>query len=555
MTFRIARLAIDLAAGGVLFLGSTTRGNPPPTTSSPAAIAVLASHPHDQKAIVRFKAALADPNPDVRGVAARAITTGGVTDLLADVETALKTESDPEAAREEIRALVLLGSERTDPLVFETASRFDGALDRTIVRAIARARGIAALPLYFQKLESLRIGDGDRAAFFRLATRGEDSLLGAASMALGRQDLDAWKAVLADARHDPALAGSAIVRTALGSDAPVFQSEAAWYLAKEYCDDPAPDRDKLLEILETSKPETMPDDPEIGFGRELLRRVLGGPAVESKEWIACLRTNPYCHLDSDLELSPLRRYLTEGERQAIDARNAKNTPPDANPLALEGPKAREESALHKDWKPRMWLMTGIPHGLADDFMKSNRCGDVGLAEIGYRPDGRPGKVTVLLGRWPMKGACFEEFQSLYLLSLAPPSEPTVVDRPWITEVSLDPAIFSCAQKTSAQITSADPTPVRGRVEAPKLQSRLEPVYPNDARAAHEQGITIIEAVIRATGCVSDVRLLRSSTLSLDASAMKAISGWRYRPATLDGNPVAVYLTVTVNFRLGTSRRN
>jgi outer membrane biosynthesis protein TonB len=31
--------------------------------------------------------------------------------------------------------------------------------------------------------------------------------------------------------------------------------------------------------------------------------------------------------------------------------------------------------------------------------------------------------------------------------------------------------------------------------------------------------------------------------------MEAISRWQYQPATLDGRPVRVYLTVTVTFRL------
>jgi outer membrane biosynthesis protein TonB len=36
---------------------------------------------------------------------------------------------------------------------------------------------------------------------------------------------------------------------------------------------------------------------------------------------------------------------------------------------------------------------------------------------------------------------------------------------------------------------------------------------------------------------------------LDIEAVLAVSQWRYRPATADGKPVRVFLTVTVTFTL------
>jgi TonB family protein len=36
---------------------------------------------------------------------------------------------------------------------------------------------------------------------------------------------------------------------------------------------------------------------------------------------------------------------------------------------------------------------------------------------------------------------------------------------------------------------------------------------------------------------------------LDANAMEAIRSWRFKPATKDGKPVAVYSMIEVNFRL------
>ena len=63
-----------------------------------------------------------------------------------------------------------------------------------------------------------------------------------------------------------------------------------------------------------------------------------------------------------------------------------------------------------------------------------------------------------------------------------------------------------------------------------------------------QGVVIIEATIGPTGAVQDARILRSIPL-LDAAALEAVRQWEYRPTLLNGVPVAVLMTITVNFTL------
>ena len=94
-----------------------------------------------------------------------------------------------------------------------------------------------------------------------------------------------------------------------------------------------------------------------------------------------------------------------------------------------------------------------------------------------------------------------------------------------------------------------PHVVGGDVRAPVLLSQLEPDYPEAARRAHKDGVVILEAVITADGAVDDVRILRSANPLLDAAAERAVRQWRYKPATLNGRAVSVYLTVTVTFGL------
>jgi len=94
-----------------------------------------------------------------------------------------------------------------------------------------------------------------------------------------------------------------------------------------------------------------------------------------------------------------------------------------------------------------------------------------------------------------------------------------------------------------------PLRVGGDVKAPILKERVEPVYPEAARKARMQGVVILEAIITADGSVADVKVLKSINPLLDAAAERAVSRWVYRPATLNGRAVSVYLTVTVNFQL------
>ncbi len=86
------------------------------------------------------------------------------------------------------------------------------------------------------------------------------------------------------------------------------------------------------------------------------------------------------------------------------------------------------------------------------------------------------------------------------------------------------------------------------VKEPKRISGLPPEYPLIARNARVQGVVILEAVIDERGEVGRIKVLRSVPL-LDQSAITAVQQWRYTPTLLNGVPVSVLMTITVNFTL------
>ena len=94
------------------------------------------------------------------------------------------------------------------------------------------------------------------------------------------------------------------------------------------------------------------------------------------------------------------------------------------------------------------------------------------------------------------------------------------------------------------------TPVRigGEIKPPVKLHDVRPVYPEDAKAAGIQGVVIIQATIDTAGNVHDARVLRSIP-GLDEAALEAVRQWQFAPTDLNGVPVPVIMTVTVNFAL------
>lgn len=93
-----------------------------------------------------------------------------------------------------------------------------------------------------------------------------------------------------------------------------------------------------------------------------------------------------------------------------------------------------------------------------------------------------------------------------------------------------------------------PLPVGGRVLAPARLDHIAPQYPDIARIARVEGDVVLEATIDETGAVTHVVVKKSVSL-LDAAAVAAVSRWRYSPTTLNGQPIAVTMLVTVHFSL------
>ena len=71
----------------------------------------------------------------------------------------------------------------------------------------------------------------------------------------------------------------------------------------------------------------------------------------------------------------------------------------------------------------------------------------------------------------------------------------------------------------------------------------------DALQGSRAGIVIIEAVIDRDGNVTEARVLKPLALGLSDAALDAVRKWKFKPGTMNGQPVAVYYNLTVTFRV------
>lgn len=74
-------------------------------------------------------------------------------------------------------------------------------------------------------------------------------------------------------------------------------------------------------------------------------------------------------------------------------------------------------------------------------------------------------------------------------------------------------------------------------------------FSDEARTERIQGVVLITTVVDEQGMPTDIRVVRGVGHGLDENAVAAVSQYRFRPATLDGKPIAVRITIEVSFRL------
>lgn len=82
----------------------------------------------------------------------------------------------------------------------------------------------------------------------------------------------------------------------------------------------------------------------------------------------------------------------------------------------------------------------------------------------------------------------------------------------------------------------------------RIVSKIEPAYPEQARAAGKQGLAVLDAIIGEDGSVAQVQAISGDALLVKAAA-DAVRQWKFEPYQFSGRPVRVETTIAVEFQL------
>lgn len=118
----------------------------------------------------------------------------------------------------------------------------------------------------------------------------------------------------------------------------------------------------------------------------------------------------------------------------------------------------------------------------------------------------------------------------------------------IAAISLAPISTSLEPPPAPRPQIDHPVRITGGVMAGQILTRTDPVYPPEARANKIEGTVVLSATIGKDGNVEDLSALTGPAV-LTGPAMDAVKQWTFRPYNLNGVPVEVRTTVTVNFHL------
>jgi len=134
-----------------------------------------------------------------------------------------------------------------------------------------------------------------------------------------------------------------------------------------------------------------------------------------------------------------------------------------------------------------------------------------------------------------------------LIGGTPPTPPAITaPEPAPREVA---SVSSAAVPVNQADGARGPIRVGGDVSAGNLIFHPNPTYPSEARNKGIEGAVILSGTITTDGSLRSLKIIGSSNPQLENSVIEMIQDWKYKPTILNGTPVEVLTTITVNFTL------
>jgi TonB family protein len=498
---------------------------PQPDLLPITSLAINETDPERLQSILRI--GLLSPNPRVRGVAARVMNVRRVVALLDHLRVALDREHDPDAAREEARAVVMLGGTRDVDRALFASDKFGRRLDTVIAVSAARLGTKSAIDAYFASLQKREI---DGVAFFRTALWGhpqDATALG--TRLLEAKDKDGFGQLLFALRDEPReLLNLQVITEALNDDdddEDELRIETAWYLVNRGVASTSKLDPAFKPLIADLRIKSERLDGIVAL--ELLRRMAGLSRTSTDGFRAALGSSRLAQVR--IALAPRRlfnNYLNDQEKLLLF-----NGAPLPERVAESGPVP-------------FVVPSGLPSGASEAVMRAVSCSADWLGKARLTVD-LTGRVTTLdLAQVTTTDGCRRALDILVRLSLV--SNEYVTAPFEIADVSLVHA------RKAAVCFDEGPQSIRlGKVfgrsnfRFPRTKNAPPPNLPEGTK--HSATEVVIEAVITPTGCVRAARVIKGAgNPVVDTAALKAVSQWTFEPAHMDADPAEITMQLHVD---------
>jgi TonB family protein len=545
----------------LLWVASSARAQPPSDVDtllalppSPGVEALLLPHVNDPRVSQRWRAALAEPSADRRAAAARMLGIAGVRTAVGSLMRAVGSEQEVVARGELLRALAIVGNEKTDQAIYAELQRDRPLARRWLLSVLAALRGDSVVThLLSGAASGWERDDVAHVQTMLLEASPEQALRlerGVSSTGTSRALAGVLRAARTKRRGllaDTLMAGVRVDRRTA--------AEVLGYVAEVHgaTSTVRSDTSFVAAYVQWREGQDAPADALHRLVLQLVDRWVGRPNTQplSRDLTTSL-VDDYRALTVPLVALSV---LSNEERAALVGQQLAE-PPQAS-LASELP--RIPSGSEPASESLAYALTDVPDAVHEDLLRLTGCSvsqkDSQGAHVVYRPDGRPASVAVDEGQLPR--GCDRYLQTLLLIAYGPPDPGRSLQRRIL--LRLDEDWLACRRtgrewvmqhlhaKGGGPAPEDRPLPARP-IKPPQRLSGQPPVYPAAALKAGVEGVVLVEARLAPGGCVSDLKVLRSIP-ELDLAAMAAVSTWRYSETRIDGRTVPVFMTVTVNFSL------
>ena len=145
-----------------------------------------------------------------------------------------------------------------------------------------------------------------------------------------------------------------------------------------------------------------------------------------------------------------------------------------------------------------------------------------------------------------------------ITTLSPPATSTIAETAHEISPQEGDLLLASVPATSSDplgsVLPRDPVvpaatlPVSQGISEGIVEYRIQPTYPQQARAMRLEGQVVLRATVTENGALRDLKVVKGHPI-LARAAVEAVSRWRYRPYQLNGKPVAMQTNITLDFKL------